>query len=161
VQVECYQFDRDRRTWRWPDDTGDADAEIQVTGVPARKVNKAGDAVIRVSLSATVAPEDTRAVAQGAVEIDLSVKKPDVMWLRSPAQLDALGATFREVLRAIRDNMPNCQRIHLFYAGPTGGAVVIGQQINPRMNPPVETYEYSRQWAPRYRRALTLQEERK
>jgi hypothetical protein len=56
--------------------------------------------------------------------------------------------------------MPGCQRIHLFYAGPTGGAVTIGQQVNPRMNPPVETYEFSRQWAPRYHRALTLQEQR-
>ena len=71
-----------------------------------------------------------------------------------------LGNRFREVLRAIRDQMPNCQRIHLFYAGPTGGAVTIGQQINPRMNPPVDTYEYSRQWKPQYRYALTLGEVR-
>jgi hypothetical protein len=113
-----------------------------------------------VSLSATIAPEDTRAVVTGAVEIDVSVKKPDVMWLKSPVQLGVLGTRFREVLRAIRDHMPNCQRIHLFYAGPTGGAITIGQQVNPRMNPPVETYEYSRQWNPRYRRALTLHESR-
>ena len=82
------------------------------------------------------------------------------MWLRSPTQLDLLGNRFREVLRAIRDRMSGCERIHLFYSVPTGGAIVIGQQINPRMNPPVETYEYSRQWTPRYRRALTLGEVR-
>jgi hypothetical protein len=160
VEVECYQFDRERKTWRWPDDAADADLDIQLKGVPAKKVNKAGDVVIRVSLSATIATEDTRDVVTGAVEIDMSVKKPDVMWLRSPEQLPVLGNRFREVLRAIRDHMPGCRRIHLFYAGPTGGAVAIGQQINPRMNPPVETYEYSRQWNPRYRLALTLGEVR-
>jgi len=160
VEVECYQFDRERKTWRWPDDAANPDLDIQVKGVPARKVSKAGDAVIRVSLSATIAPDDTRAVVTGAVEIDMSVKKPDVLWLRSPAQLAVVANKFREVLTTIRDHMPGCERIHLFYAGPTGGAVTIGQQINPRMNPPVETYEYSRQWNPRYRRALTLGEVR-
>jgi hypothetical protein len=160
VDVECYQFDRERKTWRWPDDAADADSEIQVKGVPAKKVNKTGDVVIRVSLSAKIAPEETRAVVTGALEIDMSVKKPDVMWLRSTAQLSVLGNALREALRAIREHMPSCQRIHLFYAGPTGGAVTIGQQINPRMNPPVETYEYSRQWTPRYRHAVTLGEVR-
>jgi hypothetical protein len=160
VEVECYQFDRDRKTWRWRDDTADADLEIRIKGIASKKVNKSGDAVIRVSLSSTITPEDTRAVVTGAVEIDVSVKKPDVMWLRSPAQLGVLGTQFREVLRSIRDHMPNCQRIHLFYAGPTGGAITIGQQINPRMNPPVKVYEYSRQWHPRYRHALTLHEPR-
>lgn len=160
VEVECYQFDRVRKTWRWPGDVIDADLDIQVKGLPSKKVNKAGDAVIRVSLSATVAPEDTRAVVRGVVEVDFSVKAPDVMWLRSPEQLRVLASKFRDVLRAIRDRVPGCQRIHLFYAGPTGGAVTIGQQINPRMNPPVQTYEFSRQWAPRYQPALTLQEQR-
>jgi hypothetical protein len=160
VEVECYQFDRERKTWRWSDDPAGADLDIRVKGAPSKKVTKTGDAVIRVSLSATIAPEATRTVATGVVEIDMSVKKPDVAWLRSPAQLDVVGNKFREVLRAIRDHMPGCQRIHLFYAGPTGGAVTVGQQINPRMNPPVETYEYSRQWTPRYHHALTLREHR-
>ncbi|MBL8798021.1 MAG: SAVED domain-containing protein, partial [Planctomycetia bacterium] len=158
VEVACYQYDRERKTWCWPDYGTDADLDFQVTGVPARRVNKSGDVVIRVSLSATIAPEETRAVATGIVEIDVLVRKPDVMWLRSPAQLSTLGTRFRDVLRGIRDHVPGCRRIHLFYAGPTGGAVVIGQQINPRMNPPLETYEYSRQSSPRYRHALTLQD---
>jgi SMODS-associated and fused to various effectors sensor domain len=160
VEVECYQFDRERKTWQWPGDGADADLDIRVKGVPSKKVNKPGDVVIRVSISATIAPVDTRAVVTGAVEIDMSVKNPCVMWLCSPAQLGVLGTRFRAVLQAIRDHMPGCQGIHLFYAGPTGGAVTIGQQINPRMNPPVEAYEYSRQWNPRYHHALTLQEAR-
>jgi hypothetical protein len=161
VEVECHQFDREKGTWRWPDDNADADLEIRSKGVPSRKVAKSGEAVIRVSLSATISPEDTRAVVHGSVETDLWVRRPDVMWLRSPVQLGVLGNRFREVLGAIRKHMPDCRRIHLFYAGPTGGAVTIGQQINPRMNPPVEVYEFSRQWTPRYQHALTLQEDRK
>jgi hypothetical protein len=158
VEVECYQFDRQRNTWRWPDDPSDADFDIQVKGAPGRKVTKTGDAVIRVSLSAKVSPEDTRKVTRGAIEIDISVKSPDVFWLRTARQLRVVADRFRQALTVIRNFMPGCQRIHLFYAGPTGGAVKIGQQINPRMNPPVETYQYSRQTDPCYQRALSLQE---
>jgi hypothetical protein len=160
VEVACHQYDRERKTWRWPVDAADADVDIQVKGLPARKMNKTCDVVVRVSLSGMISPEDTRALVTKAVEIDVSVKNPNVMWLRSPTQLEMLGKTFQAVLRGIRDHVHGCQRIHLFYAGPTGGAVVIGQQINPRMNPPVMIYEYSRQWTPRYRHALTLLEER-
>jgi hypothetical protein len=83
------------------------------------------------------------------------------MWLQSPNQLIKLGQVFRQVLTTIRNKVPGCPRIHLFYAGPTGGCVVIGQQINPRMNPPVEIYEYSQQATPRrYQWALRLEEVR-
>lgn len=160
MEVECYQFDRQRNTWRWPDEPTGADLDIRVKGAPAKKVTKSGDAVIRVSLSANISPEHTRKVALGTIEIDISVKTPDVLWLRSAEQLHVLANRFRNVLTAIRNFMPGCQRIHLFYAGPTGGAVKIGQQVNPRMNPPVETYQYSRQANPSYQRALTLEESR-
>ena len=52
--------------------------------------------------------------------------------------------------------MPQCRRIHLFYAGPTGGAIVLGQTINPRMNPEIALYEYNRQKTPKYEHVLNL-----
>ena len=80
------------------------------------------------------------------------------MWLKVPEQLLKLAKTFRKVLASIREKVPRCSKIHLFYAGPTGGAISIGQQINPRMNPPVVLYQYSRQSNPRNTYALTLTE---
>jgi len=41
---------------------------------------------------------------------------------------------------------------------PTPVAIALGQAVNPRMDPPVALYEYSRQRSPRYRYALTLEE---
>jgi hypothetical protein len=158
LDVRCFQFDRDNKTWQWP--TGlKADTELVVKGMPGTLRGKECEVVIRVSLSADISAAATRAAA-GAhpVEIDISVASPDVMWLRAPEQLAVLGQTFRGVLAELRNKVPNCTRIHLFYAGPTGGAVVAGQQINPRMNPPVELYEYSRHTNPNHQRALTLDE---
>lgn len=158
LEVRCFQFDRDERTWRWPEEGTDFDPTINVEGVPQGVRDEECEVVIRVSLSATISQEATREGAgHHPVEIDLSVPSPDVMWLRSPQQLSTLGKTFRRVLADIRNKVPNCTRIHLFYAGPTGGAIIVGQQINPRMNPPVELYEYSRQSKPNHQHALTLQ----
>jgi hypothetical protein len=80
------------------------------------------------------------------------------MWLRSPRQLQELTKVLRRILAAIRAKVPRCSGVHIFYAGPTGGAIVLGQTVNPRMNPPVHLYQYSQQTLPRYQYALTLTE---
>jgi hypothetical protein len=80
------------------------------------------------------------------------------MWLRSPKQLRRLTQVLRRTLATIRAKIPRCVGIHIFYAGPAGGAIVLGQTINPRMNPPVHLYQYSQQTSPHYRHALTLME---
>ena len=71
-------------------------------------------------------------------------------------QLVAVSRAFQAVLKRLRERVPGCRRIHLFYAGPTGGAIVLGQAVNPRMNPPVALYEYSRQREPYYENVVTL-----
>jgi len=160
VEVHYFQFDRDHRSWQWSQtDAAQTDCSIQVSGLPEQLIESEAEVLIRVSLSAKITKRDTdAAVPNVPLEVDLFVEHPDVMWLRTLNQLRRLGQVFRQVLTAIRDQVPECPRIHLFYAGPTGGGMIIGQQINPRMNPPVEVYEYSRQAVPRYQYALTLEE---
>ncbi len=157
LEALWFQFDRDSKTWNWAEDSPNADTNIKVTGLPKRMIEDKREVIIRVSLSATISRKATLdTVGDRPVEIELSVSDPDVMWLRCRDQLVILGQKFRDALKAIERNIPDCPRIHLFYAGPTGGAIVLGQQINPRMHPPVELYEYSRQGIPQHQRVLTL-----
>ena len=159
VEVRCFQYHRDIASWKWPErESTKADCNFQVHGLPGNKISKKNEVVMRVNLSASIAPKDTQEVAHSEIEVDIAVAKPDVLWLCNPSQLAALARTFRDVLTALRGLIPGCSKIHLFYAGPTPGAIVIGQQINPRMNPPVEVYQYSHQAKPCYQRALTLKE---
>lgn len=161
LETKYFQFDRDRVTWAWPHADIEADTNIAITGLPDESIDDRVEVIVRISLSASISPIATREAAGSApMEIDLSVTDPDVTWLKSPGQLTVLGQMFRKALAVIRNKIPNCSKIHLFYAGPTGGAIVIGQQINPRMNPPVVLYEYSRQSTPQHRYALTLGDER-
>jgi hypothetical protein len=161
VEVECFQFDRDRRTWKWSSPRSrHSDKNIRVSGLPDEAITESAEVSIAISLSAKITRSDVFAAApQTHVFIELYVDEPDVMWLDSPKLLTELRQSTRRVLSRIRSSIPRAERIHLFYAGPTGGAVVIGQQINPRMNPPVVLYQYSRQSSPAHQRALILTED--
>jgi hypothetical protein len=156
VEVRLFQYDRDRSTWRWQEgQRGDADFIVQ--GIPETPTEEPLDVVVRVSLSATIARADTREVVPGdAVEVDIRVGAPDVTWLRDAEQLVEFGQVFRGVLGDIARAVPNARTVHLFYAGPTGGAITIGRAINPRMVPPAQTYQYDRRSEPRYRPAILL-----
>ena len=161
IQVSCFQLDREQNSWNWLQiSNNEFDCNIQVTGLPNEIILSEVEVVIRVSLSASIGVnESSEVVPDAAAEINIFVEQPDVMWLKSPQQLSELGKVFRQTLANIRRLVPHCQSIHLFYAGPTGGGVTLGQQINPRMNPPVKLYQYSRQTTPRYQLVLTLLED--
>jgi hypothetical protein len=157
VEVRPFQYDRDRKTWCWDESKMDYDVNFRVEGLPEQWISEAIDVTVRVSLSARIGPRDSVAAAGDLpVQIDLFVEEPDVMWLCHPEQLVSLGKAFRNVLREVNRRIPRCQTLHLFYAGPTGGALTIGQAINPRMTQRVTVYDYNRQNEPKYRLAMTL-----
>lgn len=155
VEVEPFQFDRDRRTWSWP--TPGAAWE-PVDRRVVRHEGRGGAAVVRVSLSARVSPTDTEVHAPApCIEADVFIANPDVTWLVNPAQLVEVSRAIRAVLAMCRDQ-EGCNAVHLFISGPTGAAIVIGQAVNPRMCPPVTLYEYARQREPRYRPSIVLRD---
>lgn len=160
VQVQHFQYDRDALSWSWPiAGEKQVNYKIHYKGIPEQTLEEPVDVLIRISLSATVAKQQTdRSISNVPVEIDMWVDDPDVQWLIEPKQLTELAKAFRTVLNHIRNKVPNCSRIHLFCAMPTGACVIIGQCINPRMNPPVDLYEFSRQAKKPYTWALTLQD---
>ena len=84
--------------------------------------------------------------------------EPSEDWLISEFQITDIGRIFRQILANLREKLPNLNRIHLFYAGPTAGALAIGRQINPRMTPKIQLYEYNRSNSPRYQKSITLEE---
>lgn len=157
VEVSPFQYDRERSSWVWDLSRTDHDMSFKVEGLPVDSTDDDAEVMIRVSLSARISREETNAVAGDCpVQVDLRVENPDVMWLSHPEQLAVLQKVFRGTLAELNRVTPRCRRIHLFYAGPTGGAIVLGQAINPRMNPEIALYEYHRQNTPKYEHVLTL-----
>jgi hypothetical protein len=157
LRVDLFQFDRDRRSWVW-ESASDVPDDIAV-GPPTLDANGSQDIVLRVSLSATVRPDQTAAlVPKPALAYDITVPRPDVMWLKHPSQIVALRRKLRSALADAGERLRGAP-VHLFYAGPTSGAVLFGQLYNPRMNGPCRLYEYGAQRDPQYRHVLTLTEE--
>ncbi len=85
--------------------------------------------------------------------------KPSEDWLISEHQIVSVGQLFRGILANLREKLPNLNKIHLFYAGPTAGAIAIGRQINPRMTPLIQLYEYNRADSPRYKKSIKLEDD--
>jgi hypothetical protein len=157
VEVSPFQYDRERKSWVWDQLRKDYDAQFIIEGLPMGSIDNSAEVIVRVSLSARILPEDTNAVAGDcAVQVDLRVDNTNVMWLSRPEQLVDLQKVFRGMLSELTRAVPRCSQIHLFYAGPTGGAIVLGQAINPRMNPEIALYEYHRQKSPKYEHVLSL-----
>ncbi len=154
-----YQYHRDEGSWTWPSALAEAPAPLSATLTALTNVGP-GDAVIRVSLSATVSQELTRTYVENPIaDVHLFVPTPSVTWLRSPVQLSDLAKQFRVKMEALRQDFgERCGGLHMFYAGPVPGAVVLGRAFNPRMNPPMYLYELDRQTDKGYERVLCLGE---
>jgi hypothetical protein len=157
VGVDYFKFHVDTRSWSWPSDPKKVDTNFQIDGLPEDVNKDECEVAIRISISAKVwESEVEESVPEIPIQLHIYVDKPSITWIRSVQQVKVFASVFREVLTEIRDKLPNCRGIHLFFAGPAPIVLAAGQQVNPRMNPPVHLYEYSRQTSPRYKYALTL-----
>jgi len=146
ARVSVYHYHRDQATWHWPSGLKPAPALHLRESRRRRTANPA--ASLRVSLSARVDPQPA-----AAVDIEIAAPAPTVRWLHSQHQLTDLSRLYEQALTRIRDL--GCTRVHLYYAGPAAGAIAFGRAYNPRMNPPLELYEYTH---PNYQPALRLNE---
>lgn len=158
VEVKYFKFHVDKRTWKWPTvDPEEVDLNIRVSGLPIEIIQKPTEVVIRISISSQVWEQQVEDVVPGLpIQTHIFVDHPSLTWIRSEAQIERFATVFRNVLAEIRAKVPRCNGIHLFIAAPAPIVLAVGQQINPRMNPPVHLYEFSRQSTPNYTYALSL-----
>lgn len=161
VEADLFQFDRDRGDWSLPNEPSEKAGQVpELVGEPESEVAGEGDVVLRVSLSELVRATDIQAVVPSPLmELAIGINDPDWSHSLSAEQLTHLRGLYLKALKSIRGKVPGCGRIHVFYAGPAAGAFLLGQCVNPRMDPEIAVYEYSPQRDPRYRLAGVLAEE--
>jgi hypothetical protein len=155
-RVRLFQHHRAKATWVWPN-TKAVSGNLKVAGLPSKRSKRRGNIAVCFHLSARIIHSEIPIQRRSLLRIiDVTVTVPDIHWLKSPQQLDALGATASNVFDSLQRYFPNASNWHVFYAGPAPGAVKVGQQLNPTMCPPVQLYEYTRVGPSRYEPSLCL-----
>ncbi|MDP9025063.1 MAG: SAVED domain-containing protein, partial [Candidatus Eremiobacteraeota bacterium] len=128
--------------WRWAP-TGGSVYPLLTTTIDGKPDGLALDAVVRVSVTYTVGPDQTAAViAYPRYAYDLSVASPVIDIVSSEAQARAYAAEVRKALDALAAARPRPARVHLFYAGPVSVAFAIGQAISATVHPPVVVWNH-------------------
>jgi hypothetical protein len=137
-------FDFHERDWAWPG-TPRGFHKLRQSGIPKRHIKEPGTAFIRMAVSYPVTRADTDPLGLDArLQIDLSLDAPTRFVVKSEEQVVNYGRAFRATLDGLRTVMPDCERVHLFYAGPMALAFYLGQQISENIHPPVTVWNFSR-----------------
>lgn len=155
--TEVYQKDQRTDSWELPD-----------TELPGEDIGLSCDVdedtpgddrvVVAIAISSTIAEEDIRAVVPTYErKFTITVSKPSTRAITARSQIRAIGETFKEkVLEPLQNEHNDNRSIHLLCSIPCGVSFIIGQQINPRADPPIHVYYYDRQQNPRYSDVLVI-----
>lgn len=139
--TRLFQYHRDHKTWAWPRDAATSElVRADFTG----ELATAREVVFAFHLSAHIDLDRIRRLVTPDCSIlQFFVSNPTTGWLQSEAQLVQLGIVARSVFERALHTHSHAEMWHIFYAGPAPGAVLLGQQLNPTMTPPVQLYEYT------------------
>ena len=140
----AFQYHRDFATWSWPKNPIELASPSLV--LQSESTNPDAEVYFVFSLSATVDVSCLqRTNADKVTTFIIKTPTPSTSWLQERAQLRELGRLARDVFERAAEMHPNSLLWHIYFAGPAPGAVVIGQQLNPTMIPPVQLYEFAGQ----------------
>ncbi len=155
-RVRLFDFDRHAKRWSQLQGGGNI-PELRRAGLPRGVNRRAGDVIMRISVSYPVTLEAIPSVVRDPLaSIHLALDPPVLDAVTSERQVSAYGHVFRRVLDDLKCLLPKTRTIHLFYAGPAGLAFHCGQQISKTIHPHVVVYNYSTKDEPPYAWGLTI-----
>lgn len=132
--------------WRWPSVGRTVSLKLLGSESLGTVVEARGEAVMSVSISAAINDRDIReAVGDGMlaqVGLTLDLENPRPGAIKSKADVAAVRDAFRDLFCRLRNARPGVELIHLFVAAPPSVCFAVGQELNPRNAPPVQTYRY-------------------
>lgn len=158
TKQQIYLFEHNRRTDYWDQlQIGGRYPEIKIDGMPASLDLVKGEVVIRISISYPVTLEAIAGIVPEPIaSLHFRVNQPRLDIVTSQEQLMQYSKSFREMLDEIHHKLPNTERIHLFYAGPTTLAFNFGRLISKTIHPKIVIYNYFSKDSPRYAWGLEI-----
>jgi len=158
--IEIYQ--RNHISKKWYQELGLNDVvenNIQTKGLPDKDQKGITDALIRLSISHFVKPEDTMELIPNAAEIDIEFQKPNEDAIDNKHKMVEVGEAFKAALDQLAGNRSSIKIVHLFASIPCGVAFIVGTKISPNIHPYVQTYQYSSTKEPKNIKAILIKGE--
>ena len=155
---DIYQYHPEENTWKWKflEET-EANQEfffIEKLNIEDLTIQKIA---LSISISGTVNDNDIFEVIGNSIKIfRINVNEPDRTWLKYKEQLIEFQKKYTSLIDTIVQKYKNLKEIHLFYAGPTPIAFIIGSYINPTIHPQFQLYNYYAKETPKYSKAFEI-----
>lgn len=155
AHVLLVDHDRDGHRFAW----ASAPGPVPALAVARTDKGSRGIAVVRVSISARVAPELCVTFADDAVaiELDFSLEAPMRGLVLTEEQARAYAKVIRQTVDRFVGGNPDVTGIHVFAAVPVSVAFLIGQAAASTGYPTTYVYNFRQSDAPPYRWAICLQ----
>lgn len=152
-------YDLNNQSHRWNQLSGKDDRlELDTTLDKMPASNDTGDIVLTIGISYRVQESEIAELGLRSVlaTVEINARNPQRQLISNQSQIDQVCREFRRGLELVKNNFPNRQRIHMFYAGPVSLCFALGRCISERIDPEIVVYNYSSKTTPRYSWSLSL-----
>jgi len=138
IPSDLYQHHRDTDRWNWKDE----DKNWKGYEVKKKKLNKNNNNIaVILSLSGKIHEEEVLETLDVGSIYEITIKKPLPTFLNTKKALYDFQKEYRKLLTEIRqEHGINCQ-INLFPAIPAPIAILCGQVLLPKIDPPILIYD--------------------
>lgn len=148
-KVVLHDFRSTAGNWAWP--VLEKTLNVEAVNVPTMPpVSQRGAAVIRVAISAAITDEQVRPWAGDELLADITIRPigglaPETGAVRSDADVEHIRSVLHSAYAALLAARPQVELIHLFVAAPVSVCFAVGQELDPRNSPPIQTYRFRRE----------------
>jgi hypothetical protein len=142
--VELFQYDRDRRTWRWDETaTPSVPGSISISTLHPYPID---EVVLSIELTASIEQENLPTVLANAIRdqvmpwIRITHLSPDYNCIRTPDDLWQFTQIARQAIRVIQDQL-RAKRVHLIGVAPASTLFRFGQLLQAGHHPLYQLYD--------------------
>ncbi|MEO1257408.1 MAG: SAVED domain-containing protein [Bacteroidota bacterium] len=165
-KIEIYQFHNQKKEWyqefkeEWYQKPGEDEVaqrnQLIEPILPSIDQKGIASALVRLSFSHLVKPEETEEVLSNAAEVDYGFETPGEAIINSKEKLLEIGEGVKAIFDNLSNNRSGLEVIHLFASIPSSLAFLIGTKISPNIHPYIQTYQYKNTETPKYSKAILV-----
>lgn len=138
--TDYFHYHSAHQTWAWPKNGQKIDFEYKLV-----RAGSSPEAAILISCSGTILPEDIEKYTPSGTWVFLITPvgvEPCLNLIDHPDSIVSFINAYDALRAEIRRRVVGLRKIHLFQAAPPALAIISGQHLLAKVDPPVTVYDY-------------------